>query len=315
MHRCSIEWLDYVWNPITGCLNSCEYCSARKQSLQQCGDRRLNMSSAKRWKDTEIFYLEKPFGARSGRSLVFPYGYAPTFHEYRMDNLTRRKVGARILVGSMGEMFGDWVPDELIERVFAECAKYPQHTYFFLTRNPARYLKLAEAGKLPKRDNMWYGTTVPTEETEYFFADGYKVYINIEPLLGDFSFPRNLRVDWVIVGAEVKVRKQPVIPQKEWVYSIIQACESHGIPLFMRNSLAELMGADFMQVYPDILTVKPELTIKQKERLLDACGFCKQNMPKMEMNTITVRKGRHGQNKTLGFLCDACMEKLRKKME
>ena len=115
MHRCSIEWLDYVWNPITGCLNSCEYCSARKQSLQQCGDRRLNMSSAKRWKDTEIFYLEKPFGARSGRSLAFPYGYAPTCHEYRMDNLTRRKVGARILVGSMGEMFGDWVPDELIE--------------------------------------------------------------------------------------------------------------------------------------------------------------------------------------------------------
>lgn len=315
MHKCKIEWADCVWNPITGCQNNCEYCIARKQSLQQCGDRRLNMATAKKWNGTDIFHLEKPFGARNGHFLSFPYGYAPTFHEYRMDNLSTRKTGAKILVGSMGEMFGDWIPDELLEMVFAECEKYPQHTYFFLTKNPARYLRLAQDGKLPKRDNMWYGTTVPTGDTEFFFAYEYKTYINIEPMLGDFPFPQDLRVDWVIVGAEIKARKNPVVPKKEWVTSLIQACDSHGVPLFMRNNLADLMGNDFMQVFPDILTVKPELTIRQKKLLVDVCGFCKREMPKKEMHTITVRKGKYGQNKTIGFLCDGCIEELRKKME
>lgn len=315
MHKCKIEWLDCVWNPITGCHNNCEYCSARKQALQQCGDRRLNMATAKKWNNTDIFVLDKPFDARNGRFITFPYGYEPTVHMYRMDNLSTRKIGAKILVGSTAEMFGEWIPDELLDMVFSECEKYQQHTYFFLTKNPVRYLQLAHAGKLPKRDNMWYGTTVPDCETEYFYADGYRTYVNIEPLHSDFPVQDDLRTDWVIVGAETKARRNPVIPKKEWVYSLIRACESNGVPLFMRNNLAEMMGEDFMQVFPDILTVKPELTIKQKGRLLGVCGFCKVEMPKKEMNTITIRKGKGIQNKVLGFLCDGCIEKLREKME
>lgn len=315
MHKCRIEWLDCVWNPITGCRNNCEYCAARKQSHQQCGDRRLNMATAVRWKDTDIFVLDKPFPARNNHFLPFPYGYEPTLHLYRMDNLNHRKVGARILVGSMAEMFGDWIPDELLDMVFAECAKYPQHTYFFLTKNPSRYLQLATEGKLPARENMWYGTTVTDQDTEYFYAAEYKTFLNIEPLLGNFTPHGSILTDWVIVGAEMSVRKDPVQPQKEWVQNIAQVCKENGVPLFMRDNLAELMGSDFMQVFPDLLTVKPELTISQKGRLLDVCGFCKKEMPKKEMHTITVRKGKHGQNKTIGFLCDACIEKLRKKME
>lgn len=315
MHRCKIEWVDYLWNPITGCLNKCEYCNARKRAMQQCGDHRLHMTTGKRWKDTDIFCLEKPFEARNDRSLPFPYGYHPTFHQYRIGNLASRKRGARILVCAMGELFGDWIPDELIELIFAECEKYPQHTYFFLTKNPVRYLRLAQAGKLPKKDNMWYGTTVPTETTEFFYAEGYKVFLNIEPLHGGFEKPKDLPVDWVIIGAEAKAQRNPVVPKREWVYDIMKACESRQIPYFMRDNLADLMGNDFTQIYPDILTVKPELTIKQRALLVSTCGFCKREMPKKEMHTLSVRKGRDGANRVLGFLCDECIENLRQKME
>ncbi|HEY0087397.1 MAG TPA: DUF5131 family protein, partial [Candidatus Lokiarchaeia archaeon] len=30
MNRTKIEWTDYSWNPITGCLHNCWYCYAKK---------------------------------------------------------------------------------------------------------------------------------------------------------------------------------------------------------------------------------------------------------------------------------------------
>lgn len=30
MNNTKIEWCDATWNPVTGCLHSCEYCYARK---------------------------------------------------------------------------------------------------------------------------------------------------------------------------------------------------------------------------------------------------------------------------------------------
>ncbi len=30
MNKTKIEWCDYTWNPVTGCLNGCEYCYAKK---------------------------------------------------------------------------------------------------------------------------------------------------------------------------------------------------------------------------------------------------------------------------------------------
>lgn len=313
MHRCSIEWADYVWNPLTGCLDDCPYCNARKQAKQMSGDVRLHMASAERWKDTDIFLLREPFPARNGRSLPMPYGFCPTLHLYRMNGLETRKVGAKIIVGSMTDLFADWVPDELIEMVFAECLKHTQHTYFFLTREPERYVSLANKGHLPKQDNMWYGTTVPTEDTRWFYGDGFKTFLNIEPILADFPVrsKENLRgTDWIIVGAEMKVRPEPVAPEKEWILHISEVCKKAGTPVFMRNSLKEIMGEDFYQEYPDILTVPPELTVKQKARLIDWCGLCKTELPKKEMIAILSREKRGVQPVGEGYLCRDCYKKL-----
>ena len=30
MKKTKIEWADYTWNPVSGCLHGCEYCYARK---------------------------------------------------------------------------------------------------------------------------------------------------------------------------------------------------------------------------------------------------------------------------------------------
>lgn len=80
------------------------------------------------------------------RSTPYPKGFAPTYHAYTMDYPEKRKTPARIFVSSMGDLFGEWVPDIWIEDVFAACKRAPQHTYLFLTKNPQRYLDMATPG-------------------------------------------------------------------------------------------------------------------------------------------------------------------------
>ena len=48
MNKTSIEWVKnpdgsqgYTWNPVTGCLNGCEYCYARRLANTRLRDRYL----------------------------------------------------------------------------------------------------------------------------------------------------------------------------------------------------------------------------------------------------------------------------------
>ena len=77
MNKTDIEWTDFTWNPVTGCLHGCPYCYAR--------------GTARR------FY---PPGI----------GFSPHFWSERLSKPGRRKKPAKIFVSSMGDLFGDWVP-------------------------------------------------------------------------------------------------------------------------------------------------------------------------------------------------------------
>jgi len=54
----------------------------------------------------------------------------------------------------------------------------------------------------------------------------------------------------VIVGAETGGRKNKVQPKKEWIDAILMECEYSGRPIFMKDSIRELMGDDFRQDFP-----------------------------------------------------------------
>ena len=56
--------------------------------------------------------------------------------------------------------------------------------------------------------------------------------------------------DWVIVGAETGNRKGKVAPKKEWIMEIAEECAKYYRPIFMKDSLRELMGEDFRQEFP-----------------------------------------------------------------
>ena len=88
----------------------------------------------------------------------------------------------------------------------------------------------------------------------FFFSDKYKTFASIEPILEPFDWVPGLKhielPDWIIVGPETGNRKNKVRPEKDWLGGIVNGCAEHNIPLFMKESLHNLMGSDFRQEFP-----------------------------------------------------------------
>lgn len=279
MDKTKIDWADASWNPVTGCMHGCEYCYARRIAERFGGCWRLDLPPDTSWRgnvgerklmgdyarhndgkchvldepEIECAVFDPPIGYR-GKVKPYPYYFSPTFHRYRLGEPQSWKKPRNIFVCSMADLFGDWVPDEWIEQVFEACEAAPQHKYLFLTKNGKRYLELARKGIMPDADNFWYGCSVTRPDAPFFFSNKCKTFASIEPILEPFDWVPGLKhiglPDWIIVGAETGNRKNKVRPEKDWLGGIVNGCAEHNIPLFMKESLRELMGTDFRQEFP-----------------------------------------------------------------
>jgi protein gp37 len=251
MNKTKIDWCDSTWNPVTGCMHDCEYCYARKIANR--------FSTCEKYKDVFDDEIINELITKNGlivelktklENEIYPYGFSPTFHKYRLDEPQKTKKPKNIFVCSMADLFGDWVPDEWIEAVFEACEKAPQHNYLFLTKNPKRYEIILDR-YYPS--NMYFGwsQTGPTNPVLTFETHhSIQTFISIEPLLQPFEKFYIKGLDWVIVGAETGNRKDKVVPKKEWIVNISEECIKAEVPIFMKESLRQLMGDDFIQEFP-----------------------------------------------------------------
>lgn len=201
MNKTKIEWCDYTWNPVTGCLHGCPYCYARK------------ISERFKWNG----------------------GFHPVFHPDRLNDPAKVKKPQTIFVSSMGDLFGDWVPDEWIYDVVKACNLAPWHTYIFLTKNPARYNRLPAAIFL---GNKWFGTSV-TKQEDYHrimsirsLPDWIKTFVSFEPLLEELDLDL-YNVNQVIIGAQTN----PTIEVTEAMVRPIGAAAGQSIPVFCKDSM------------------------------------------------------------------------------
>ena len=256
MNKSKIEWCDFTWNPVTGCRHGCPYCYAAKQARRFSGDVRLNKSSDQLKRDENgLYILDKPFKNQVGKVIPDPVGFEPIMHKYRLPMPAQKKKPAKIFVVSMGDLFGSWIPDSWIEEVFRACDAAPWHTYMFLTKNPRRYVELAEKGILRTGDNFWYGSTATTPETEFFWDEKLNTFVSIEPIHAPFPDvirPDNglQKVKWVIIGAETGNQKEKVVPEKSWIRDIVKACWVAKIPVFLKDNLKEVWGEDLIKEWP-----------------------------------------------------------------
>lgn len=264
MIKTKIDWADSTWNPVTGCLHGCTYCYAAIMAHRFEGFYSPELGRNDKVIGGLLFDLEEPlkYKEKSGKikNAPYPYGFAPTFHRYRLGDYEQKK-GRTIFVVSMGDLFCEVIPDEWIKRVFDACAAAPQHRYLFLTKNPSRYIDLVEKSLLPAGDNYWYGTTVtnsadfipPCRAQQLAALTGYNRFLSVEPLLGEIhgiALENLCKFGWVIVGAESGKNNDKVSPDREWVDAIQRVCEREKTPLFMKNSLIEIMGGNVKRQFP-----------------------------------------------------------------
>ena len=243
MNKTKIDWCDSTWNPVTGCLHRCEYCYARGIA------NRFGFGAYEPNIDERV--LIEP-AVSAGKKVPYPFNFEPTFHKYRLNEYQNKK-GRNIFVCSMADLFGKWIPDEWIEEVFKACDNAPQHNYLFLTKNPFRYEILHQKGILRKRDNMWYGYSMPKNGCDYWYDSQYKTFESMEPLLEMVAVPHS---KWTIIGAETGRRKNKVAPERKWIEHIVNKCREGNIPVFMKSSLADIWGEPLIQEFPEELKRK-----------------------------------------------------------
>lgn len=262
LHKSKIDWCTHTWNPVTGCKHGCEYCYARafteRFKPHYCETLEIEPVECSQM-GNGIFVSDTPARLHDEtgayvRSTPYPKGFSPTLHTYTMDYPEKRLIPSRVFVSSMGDLFGSWVPDAWIEEVFASCKRAPQHTYLFLTKNPQRYCELANAGKLPRENNFWYGTTV-THKGAPFFGEAitYNTFLSIEPLMEDLDAGLGSfgGVRWVIVGAMTGTGSKKHQPKREWVENIVETAKLTRASVFMKNNLADIWGPDLIREHPE----------------------------------------------------------------
>jgi protein gp37 len=210
MNPTAIEWCDYSWNPLTGCLHGCKYCYARKIAIRFAG--------TKAW----------------------PNGFEPTFHQERLnDPLTTKKPSA-VFVGSMTDIFGAWNDPRVIADIFGILARAKQHTFILLTKAPENIDRFLSGVNFP--GNVWIGVSVEDQSTVYRIdtmlksAKQIRKFISFEPLLGPIDYDLT-GIGGVIIGPRTK---PPNLITQEMVEPIFNAALKAGnIPVFCKDKMPE----------------------------------------------------------------------------
>lgn len=271
MNKTKIEWVKnpdgtqgYTWNPITGCLNHLGgLCKGGGFPCYAYGLAHGRLKPVYLANET-IAEPNPELDFWMGKDGIYTDPFYPRLWPKRMiEQFGDYGIPKGIFVCDMGELFGDWIPQEWVARLFERISKpwYQEHRFYFLTKQPQNLAKWS-----PFPDNCWVGVTACNfkmfGEALFYLSDvEAKVkYISFEPLLGEIVSSQAggynqdclKNLDWLIIGAQTKPYKPP---RKEWVDEIVEAADRVGIPVFLKDNLRPVL----VNVYGNHIPMRQEL--------------------------------------------------------
>jgi len=218
MNKTKIEWCDITLNPIVGCTYGCEYCYAKKLN-----DR---FKWVKNWNE-------------------------PQFFQERLRKLSTIRNPQNIFMNSMSDI-ADWGEKET-KQIIRVMQMNNKHNYLFLTKRPSKF----EYYRYLDMPNIWVGTTV-TDNLDLGKISSLVIktlpyvkmhkFISFEPLHDNLKIYNHPIEDynWIIIGAETGNRKGKITPKKEWIDDIVKIASEFKIPVFMKDSLINIIGEEGM---------------------------------------------------------------------
>jgi protein gp37 len=153
-----------------------------------------------------------------------------------------------IFIENQSDLFGEWVTDGMLDRVFDVMARCPQHVFQLLTKRPERMLEYLQ-DRAPLA-NVWLGVSVENQAVDKRIPLLLQTptavrFLSCEPLLGPITLEGCERLDWVICGGGSGPHARPMHP--DWAHSLRDQCIAAGVPFFFKqwgayNSQAVRMG-------------------------------------------------------------------------
>jgi protein gp37 len=219
-----VSWARWTWNPVTGCLHGCKFCYARELA---------NLPSFK---------------------AAYPAGFDPVFHHQRLDAPKNTKIPAsadardgRVFVCSMADLFGEWVPQEWIDAVYASMLEAPDWRYLTLTKFPQRYRR----ANVPP--HLWAGASIDRQNrvslTEKAMRDLPVAvrWLSLEPLLEPIRFNEIGIFDWIVVGSQTGTNQpegyhKAFAPPFEWVMDLVTQARAAGVAVYLKPNLLGAVG-------------------------------------------------------------------------
>jgi protein gp37 len=254
-----IQWTDKTANPLKA-QGGGNYCEKISPGCANCYASVLN------GKGDRFGGNGKSFGGV--RPEVRP---EMTLNTEMLAKWARMRKPKRHFVGSMTDVFGEWVPDEMVFDLFDAMADAPMQTFQILTKRPERLALLTKwlpwNGLSTLPSNIWIGTSAEDqrrleERLPYLIRSEAQVkFLSLEPLLGSIDLGY-IDIDWVIVGGESGPNARPFGPRLSrpldliWFYRIIDQCDWINIPVFIKQVGASHSKGGDPSEWPEILRVR-----------------------------------------------------------
>lgn len=240
MNKTAIGWTDYSANPLkyrdaSGAVKWA--CAKVSAGCTNCYSEAL----AKRWNrggDYNLGEVSKLTPFMDDKEISRMLTYKPAS-------------GTRCFVGDMTDIFGEWAPDELLDRLFTTFAHRHDVTWQILTKRAERMRAfLSDGQRAPGRwplPNVWLGVSCEDqqradERIPHLAATPASIrFISAEPLLSAINLRNHIGdLDWIIVGGESgpRVRDCGV----DCIQDIAQQCRSASVPVYVKQDAHRLPG-------------------------------------------------------------------------
>lgn len=235
--KTKIEWADYVSNPLKAMYGSkrgwacvkvspgCANCWASKFNVR-LGTGFGMQYTAQNIKKVDTYFDEKELN--------------------RMEKFSPRgdfKHGRSRAVAfpcDMTDMFGSWVSDEQLDKIFHAMSVNQSVDWFVLTKRPERMAQYLQ-GKTPL-SHIYMGVSIEDQERANsrvypmrIVRDlGWKVIVSYEPALHNVHWSDWYFIDWLVCGGESGSAARPMHP--DWARSARDFCKANSIPFFFKQN-------------------------------------------------------------------------------